>query len=97
MIKVKKERLEDLLSIGFEKYIYTIDDFRFGGVEYTKKLRVGSIEVDSDGELAYCTNQYISENHLEEMEYLSSRLIADRHDVYMTIEGLIEKEMLEDE
>ena len=88
MIKVKKERLEDLKKLGFEK------DNRF----YIKKLKVSEINVNAnDGTFIVSMINFIHDDFMSEITYISNILLSDRYGVNITIDILREKGMLEDE
>ena len=88
MIKVKKERLEDLKKLGFEK--------RFD-LFYVKKMRVSMIRIDRLGRFCVIVNESIFDDFRSEITYISNALLSDRYGVGMMIDTLIEKGMLEDE
>ena len=88
MIKVKKDRLEDLKKFGFEK---RLDLF------YIKKMRVSEIMVDMSGLFYVSVNEFIFDDFASEITYISNILLSDRYGIDITTDILREKEMLEDE
>lgn len=88
MIKVKKERLEDLKKLGFEK---RLDLF------YIKKMRVSLIRIDRSGKFCVIVNESIFDDFRSEITYISSALLSDRYGIDITTDILREKGMLEDE
>ena len=88
MIKVKKERLEELEKLGFEK--------RFD-LFYVKKMRVSLIRIDRLGKFCVMVNESIFDDFMSEITYISNILLSDRYGVNITIDILREKGMLEDE
>ena len=88
MIKVKKERLEDLKKLGFEK------DKNM----YFKKLKVSEINVNAnDGTFLVYMSNFVFDDFMSEITYISNILLSDRYGVNITIDILREKGMLEDE
>lgn len=90
-MKIKQDKLQELTKVGFKKLPgdYTL---------YVLSLRVGDIMINGyDRCYNYHLNKVISSYHMEEITRISNQLIADRHDVNIMIDILIEKGMLEDE
>ena len=91
MITVKKDRLEDLKKLGFEEE-------EKGGLFYAKRLRVSEINVDAnDGTFFVHMSNFVFEDFMSEITYISNILLSDRYGVNITIDILREKGMLEDE
>lgn len=88
MIVVKKDRLEELIKLGFEKH----NNF------YIKELRVSEINVCAcDGTFFFYIRKLVFEDFVSEITHISNVLLSDRHEVDIMLDILSEKGMLEDE
>ena len=88
MIKVKKERLEDLKKLGFENKL---------GLFYAKKLRASEIMINMSGLFYLNVSEFVFDDFISEITRISQVLLSDRHEVDIMLDILREKGMLEDE